>query len=95
MSVDDTLIEKLEVLSRLKLESQEKKVLKNDIEQMISMFDKIASIDTENVEPLTHMTTEIDRYRDDQAIIMSAKEILLDAAPVRYKRYFSVPKVIE
>ncbi|MBL0099684.1 MAG: aspartyl/glutamyl-tRNA amidotransferase subunit C [Saprospiraceae bacterium] len=49
MKIDDQLITKLETLSRLKLHSDEKSALKNDLASIVSMFDKIGEVDTEDV----------------------------------------------
>ncbi|MBK8669079.1 MAG: Asp-tRNA(Asn)/Glu-tRNA(Gln) amidotransferase subunit GatC [Saprospiraceae bacterium] len=66
MKIDDQLITKLETLSRLKLHSDEKSALKNDLASIVSMFDKIGEVDTEDVIPLRHMTHTTNVMRPDQ-----------------------------
>ena len=95
MEIDDQLIHKLETLSKLKLSSQEKDKLKNDLENMVNMFGKIAEVDTRGVQPLRHMTDTVNVMRDDVAINQLSHEEALKNAPKTIGRYFAVPKVIE
>jgi len=42
MIIDDTLISKLEKLSRLKLKNEEKEQIKQDLNKILGMFDKLS-----------------------------------------------------
>jgi aspartyl-tRNA(Asn)/glutamyl-tRNA(Gln) amidotransferase subunit C len=95
MEIDDHLIHKLETLSKLKLSTSEKDKLKVDLENMVSMFGKIAEVDTDGVLPLRHMTDTINVMRDDIAQNQLSHEEALKNAPKAIGRYFAVPKVIE
>ncbi len=95
MEIDDTIIDKLEVLAKLKLNEDERKVLKNEISQMVEMFDKISEIDTTHVVPLRHMTDNYNIMRADEPINRLTHEEGLKNAPKPIGRHFSVPKVIE
>ena len=58
MVIDDQLISKLERLSRLELDSNERDTIKQDFEKILDMFDKLKEVDTEGVEPLTYVLEE-------------------------------------
>jgi aspartyl-tRNA(Asn)/glutamyl-tRNA(Gln) amidotransferase subunit C len=95
MKVSTETIEKIAHLSRLDLTEQEKKAMTNDLTNIVTWMEQLNEIDTTGVEPLTHMTDEINAFRDDEAKnTLSRAEALLNA-PQKDETYFNVPKVIE
>ena len=95
MEVNDKLIEKLSDLSRLKFNNEEKEEIKKDLQQMISFIDKMNEVDTTDVEPLLHMTNEVNILREDEVKGMISQEDALKNAPVHDDNFFKVPKVIK
>ncbi len=95
MDVNDKLIEKLSDLSRLKFNEDEKKEIKKDFQQMILLIDKMNELDTTGVEPLLHMTQEVNILREDEVKGMISKEQALKNAPEQDGNFFKVPKVIK
>ncbi len=92
--IDDKVISNLEQLSRLKLSVDEKEVLKMELSKIIQMFDKISTIDTNGITPLTHMTHNINVFRADISDGISEIEKLMINAPDAVNSYYAVPKVI-
>ncbi len=95
MQVDDALIEKLAQLSMLQFEDAEKEAIKADLQKMIGFIDKLKELDTTGVEPLMHMSSEVNVLRDDVVGNMLSCEEALKNAPHHDKNYFKVPKVIK
>jgi aspartyl-tRNA(Asn)/glutamyl-tRNA(Gln) amidotransferase subunit C len=95
MQVDDTLITKLETLSRLKLDKSQRSQIKDDIGNMIAMFSKIEEVNTDGVLPLTHMTQSTNPFREDIAVKHGNTEALLAQSPSTKDHFITVPKVIE
>jgi aspartyl-tRNA(Asn)/glutamyl-tRNA(Gln) amidotransferase subunit C len=95
MLVDDALISKLEMLSRLKLDHDERENLKIDLASMINMFSKIGEVPTEGVEPLVHLIKTEKPCREDIVVAHTDNDSLLSQAPELSGRLFNVPKVIE
>jgi len=95
MEVNDTLIEKLAHLSRLKFDDAEKAAIKNDLQSMISFVEKLNELDTTGVEPLTHMSENINVLREDEVMVSITREEALKNAPLHDDRFFKVPKVIK
>jgi aspartyl-tRNA(Asn)/glutamyl-tRNA(Gln) amidotransferase subunit C len=95
MEVTDNTIAHLEKLARLSLSDQEKSKLKGQLGEMIDMFGKIASCNTDGVEPLMHMTHQYQQTRTDQEIQHLESKTALSLAKDATDKYFSVPKVIE
>ena len=65
MQVDDALIEKLAELSMLRFTEEEKEEIKADLQKMIGFIDKLQELDTTGVEPLMHMSDEVNVLRED------------------------------
>jgi aspartyl/glutamyl-tRNA(Asn/Gln) amidotransferase C subunit len=47
-------IDKLLALSKIHLDDQEKEQLKQDVTDIVGLFDKISSIDTDDIQPMYH-----------------------------------------
>ena len=95
MQVDDALIDKLSRLSMLRFNEEEKEQIKKDLEKMIGFVDKLRELDTTGVEPLLHMSNNVDVLREDVPGSMLSREQALENAPDHDGTYFKVPKVIK
>lgn len=95
MEINDALVEKLAMLSRLHFNEVEKKEIKKDLGEMIGFIEKLNELDTRGVEPLLHITDNVNVLRED--IVsgqVSRKDALLNS-PVKDDLFFKVPKVIK
>jgi aspartyl-tRNA(Asn)/glutamyl-tRNA(Gln) amidotransferase subunit C len=95
MQVDDALIDKLSRLAMIQFETAEKEEIKADLEKMIGFVDKLKELDTTGVEPLLHMTSEVNVLRDDVAAGMISQQEALQNAPLHNEQFFLVPKVLK
>jgi aspartyl-tRNA(Asn)/glutamyl-tRNA(Gln) amidotransferase subunit C len=94
MNVDKALISKLEKLANLELSTVEKERIQADLNNMLAMVQKIEELDTEGVEPLTHMTSEVNQFRVDEVQGQLSRADALKNAPEQDGTYIKVPKVI-
>ncbi len=94
MKVDDKLIDKLANLARLEFNDDEKEEIKNDLQQMLGFIDKLNELDTTGVEPLLHMSDNINILREDKIEGMISREDAFRNAPLHDDQFFKVPKVI-
>ena len=94
MNVNDELVDKLANLARLEFNVQEKEEIKNDLQQMIGFIDKLNELDTTGVEPLLHMSGNINILREDEVSGTISREDALRNAPLHDEQFFKVPKVI-
>ena len=74
---------------------QRKKKLKPICKKMIGFIDKLQELDTTGVEPLMHMSEEVNVLREDVPGNMLKQEEALKNAPHHNNQYFMVPKVIK
>ena len=95
MEVTDKLIEKVAHLARLKFDDAEKETIKKDLQRMIEFADKLNELDLENVEPLLHMSEEVNVLREDEISGSVSREEALKNALEHDDKFFKVPKVIK
>ncbi|MFC0772211.1 Asp-tRNA(Asn)/Glu-tRNA(Gln) amidotransferase subunit GatC [Terrimonas alba] len=95
MEVNDALVEKLANLARLKFNDAEKQEIKNDLQRMIVFVEKLNELDLENVEPMLHMSEEVNVLRDDEVKGSVSRAEALKNAPSHDEKFFKVPKVIK
>ena len=95
MDINDALINKLAHLSRLEFAEEEKQEIKNDLEKMIGFIDKLNELDTTGVEPLLHMSDNVNIFREDKVSGSISKEDVFKNAPLHDEQFFKVPKVIK
>ena len=94
MNVNDQLIDKLANLARLKFNSEEREDIKSDLQKMIGFIDKLNELDTTGVEPLLHMSENINVLREDEVSGTISREEAFRNAPLHDEQFFKVPKVI-
>ena len=95
MEVNDTMVNKLANLARLKFDDAEKEAIKNDLQKMIQFVEKLNELDTTGVEPLLHMSSNINVLRADEVKGSISREDGLQNAAVHDEYFFNVPKVIK
>lgn len=88
-------MDKLSRLAMLDFDAAEREEIKTDLEKMIGFVDKLKELDTTGVEPLLHITAEVNVLRDDRPGGMLTKEEALKNAPMHNDGFFLVPKVIK
>lgn len=93
--IDDALIDKLANLAKLSFDAAEKDQLKKDLQNMLNFINEINEVDTEGVEPLIHMNTRYNNFREDAALHLNSKVETLSNAPEKNEDFFLVPKVIK
>lgn len=95
MEVNDALVDKLAHLAKLKFEDAEKTEIKKDLQKMIGFVEKLNELNLEGVEPLLHMSDEVNVLRDDEVQSSTSREEGLKNAPLHDEQFFKVPKVIK
>ena len=95
MEVNDALVEKLAKLARLRFNEAEKTAIKSDLQQMIGFVEKLNELNLDRVQPLLHMSPEINVLREDEIKGSISREEALKNAPLHDKEFFKVPKVIK
>jgi len=95
MKIDQNTIDKISHLARLKLTDAQSEEMKGKMEQILSWMEKLNEIDTTGVEPLTHMSAELNHLREDKVTSHLEKQSALKNAPSADQNFFRVPRIIE
>ena len=95
MNIDIQTIRKLAHLARLEFDETKEQEMQQDLNKILDWMDKLRELDTSAVEPLTHMSEEVNVLREDVAFNAISHEEGLRNAPKKDSDYFRVPKVLE
>jgi aspartyl-tRNA(Asn)/glutamyl-tRNA(Gln) amidotransferase subunit C len=95
MEVNDAMIDKLAHLAKLQFNEAEKQEIKNDLQRMIAFVEKLNELDLTGVEPMVHLSDEINVLREDEIKGSISREEALKNAPLHDEQFFKVPKVIK
>jgi aspartyl-tRNA(Asn)/glutamyl-tRNA(Gln) amidotransferase subunit C len=94
MKIDQETLHKIAHLSRLEIKPEEEPAMLEKLEGVLNWMEQLNEIDTENVAPLTHMTAELNAFREDKPQITITREEGLSNAPKQDGKYFRVSKVM-
>jgi len=95
MKIDQSLISKLEHLARLELSETEKEGIRNDLNNILQMVEKMNELNTDDVEPLVYINEQQNVWREDKVENQVNREDALRNAPDKNEAFFKVPKVIK
>ena len=88
-------IQKIADLARLNLKPEEKKKLEKDLESILGYVRKLESLNTQNVEPTSHVLDIENVFRPDEIHPSDVRDNALKHAPQTEGKFFKVPKVVE
>jgi aspartyl-tRNA(Asn)/glutamyl-tRNA(Gln) amidotransferase subunit C len=94
MQVTDELIDRLAHLCKLQFNDAAKAGIRNDLQQVLGMVEKLNELNLEGVAPLLHISEEQDVWRADEVKGSVSTAEGLQNAPLHNEHYFKVPKVI-
>ncbi|TGD78931.1 Asp-tRNA(Asn)/Glu-tRNA(Gln) amidotransferase subunit GatC [Hymenobacter wooponensis] len=95
MSTDLATLRKLAHLARLEFDENKEQQMLGDLNKILDWVDQLRQLDTSNVEPLVHLSHEINVLRPDEAHNTVSHQDGLRNAPRKDSDYFRVPKVLE
>ncbi len=92
--IDDETIENVCILAKLSLGEDAKAKAKQDMQKMLDYVEKLDELDTDGVEPLSHIFGDENVFRDDVVTNGDNKEAMLANAPKEKEGQYQVPKTI-
>lgn len=93
--ISDETIEYVGILAKLELSESEKEQAKKDMGRMLDYIDKLGELDTDNVEPMSHIFPIQNVFREDVVTNSDTREALLSNAPEQKDAMFMVPRTFE
>ena len=95
MPTDITTLRGLAHLARLEFDETREQQMLGDLNNILDFVAQLNAVDTTGVEPLVHLSQEINVLRDDEAHNSVSHADGLRNAPRKDSDYFRVPKVLE
>ena len=95
MKIDQATIRKIAHLARLNFDSQAEEKMRKDLSQVLEWVEELQEVPTDNIAPLTNMSSEINSFREDEVGVQLTQEQALRNAPKQENGFFTVPKVME
>ena len=95
MKIDKNTINKIARLSRIKLDDKESEDYIKDLNSILDWVEQLNEVNTENVEPLSNISSSILPKREDVSNDTNSSEEILENAPDKLECFFAVPKVVE
>ena len=93
--VDEETIRYVGVLAKLELSREERETAGRDMGRMLEYIDKLNELDTEGVEPMSHVFPIYNVFREDVVTEVEGRQNLLANAPEQKDGAFKVPRTIE
>lgn len=92
--ITDETIEYVGILAKLFLSGEEKEQAKEDMSRMLHYIDKLNELDTQGIEPVSHIFPIQNVLREDEVANGDSSDDILSNAPARKDQSFMVPKTV-
>lgn len=93
--INDETIEYVGILAKLELSEEEKEQAKRDMGRMLDYIDKLSELDTSGVEPMSHVFSVQNVFREDVVTNGDMREEILKNAPGEKDGMFMVPPTFD
>ncbi len=93
--ISNETMEYVGILAKLDLSEEERQAAKKDMERMLDYIDTLNELNTEGIEPMSHVFSMNNVFREDVVENEDGGEETLANAPERRDRAFVVPRTVE
>ena len=95
MKITKEEIEHIALLARLTLSQGEKALFGSQLSSILGYMEKLNELDTENIEPTSHVLSLSNVMRDDIGTPSIPRGEALKNAPSHTEQFYRVPKIID
>ncbi|MBT3777293.1 MAG: Asp-tRNA(Asn)/Glu-tRNA(Gln) amidotransferase subunit GatC [Pelagibacteraceae bacterium] len=95
MKLNTNTINKIAKLARIRLSEKEADEFLKDINSILDWVEQLNEVNTDNVEPLTNISSSALTKRKDENQDINSSDEILQNSPDKLEGYFAVPKVVE
>ena len=92
--ITDETIDYVGILAKLELDSEDREQAKKDMGSMLDYIDKLNELDTNGIEPMSHVFPINNVFREDVVTNGDESEKTLKNAPESKDGSFKVPKTV-
>ncbi len=93
--ISDETIEYVGILAKLELNDAQKENAKKDMAGMLDYIDKLGELDTDGIEPMSHVFDVKNVWREDVVTNGDDRENIISNAPGEKNGMFEVPKTFD
>lgn len=95
MKITDQILQYTAALAKLTVSDDEKQRLADDLERILDYMETMNELDTDGVEPMSHVMPICNVFREDLVTGKDEREQILLNAPKQKDGSFAVPKTVE
>ncbi|SHF23302.1 MULTISPECIES: Asp-tRNA(Asn)/Glu-tRNA(Gln) amidotransferase subunit GatC [Litoreibacter] len=95
MSIDTATAARVAKLARIAVPQEDLPKLADELNGIIAFMEQLNEVDVEGVEPMTSVTPQRLKRREDVVTDGSQQKAVLANAPDAREGFFAVPKVVE
>ncbi|NCO22854.1 MAG: Asp-tRNA(Asn)/Glu-tRNA(Gln) amidotransferase subunit GatC [Rhodobacterales bacterium] len=95
MSIDTATAAKVAKLARIKVDPDDLPALAQEFNTILGFIEQLNAVDVTGVEPMTSVTPQRLKRRDDVVTDGNQQKAILANAPDAREGFFAVPKVME
>lgn len=95
MKITKELVEYVSNLSNIKLDEATSAKMENELGEIIKYMDILNEVDTQGVEPMSHVFSIKNVLREDEIKKSYDIDLILKNAPEQTNEAFVVPKIVE
>lgn len=95
MKISKEMVKHIAMLSRLEFQENEIELYGEQLSRILDYVDKLNEVNTEGVEPTSHVLSLNNVFREDIVKSSLSREEALRNAPDSTDKFFRVPKIIE
>lgn len=93
--ISDEMIEYISILAKLEVSGEEREQARKDMGRMLDYIDKLGELDTQGVEPMSHLFPVQNVFREDVVTNGDMRDAILKNAPGEKDGMFMVPRTFE
>lgn len=93
--ISDETIEYISILAKLEVSGEEREQARKDMGRMLDYIDKLGELDTQGVEPVSHLFPVQNVFREDVVTNGDMRDAILKNAPGEKDGMFMVPRTFE
>ncbi len=93
--ITDEIISYVSILAKLELSEVEREAAKEDMSKMLHYIDKLNELDTNEIEPMSHVFSITNVFRKDVEENRENRDAILSNAPQQKDGCFKVPKTLD
>lgn len=95
MSIDIDTARRVAKLARIRVEEDALPALAEEFNAVLGFIEQLSEVDVEGVEPMTSVTPQRLKRREDVVTDGNMQDKILKNAPDAREGFFAVPKVVE